>query len=362
MRIISKYVLMEFIRFFIITLIAFVILYMLGDFIEKIDDFIEHNTATGDVVRYLLYQLPNIAFMVMPLAVLLSTVLSLGLLSKNSEIIAMKAGGIPLYRIAAPIFTASIVLSGLLFWANETVIPYCNAKAEYIKTVKIEKKPERPSLKQDKLWFRGPKGEIINIGLVDFNSGTPTCYGLNFYMLDKQFRLVERVDAERMDWDNGTWVLSKGITYDFGQVGGIKITPFKTQVVKLPEKPEDFKRAERLSEEMDYSELESYIDKLRREGYNPVKYVVDLQGKISFTLANIIMVIVAVPFSLKTSRGGGMALGMGICIAVAISYWLMHSFSMSLGHAGRFPPFFAAWLANTLFFAGGIYLLLHTDR
>jgi len=298
---------------------------------------------------------------VTPVAVLLSTLLSLGLLSKNSEITAMKASGIPLYRIAAPILAASAALSGVLFWGNETIIPYCNSKAERIKVVKIEKKPPRPSLKHDKLWFRGPSGEIVNINLVDFKSELPVCYGVTFYKLDRSFRLYERVDSERMDWEGGGWVLTNGVVYGFPPEGGIRMRKFDRQAVALPEKPEDFKQVERLSEEMNLTELKGYIDRLRREGYNPAKYLVDLHGKISFTLANIIMVIVAVPFSLKTSRSGGMALGVGICMALAISYWLLHSFAISLGHAGRFPPFFAAWLSNLLFCTLGVYLLLQTD-
>jgi lipopolysaccharide export system permease protein len=362
MRILSRYVLGEFARFFTVTLTAFMMIFLLGDFIEKVDDYIEHKAAVADIARYIAYQLPNVAFLVTPLAVLLSTLLALGTLSKNSEVIAMKASGIPLYRIAAPVFIAAVALSGVLFWANETVIPYCNQKAEYVKHVRIEKKPAIPSLKHDKLWFRGPRGEIINIGLVDFKSDVPVCYGVTFYRLDKDFNLVGRVDAASMEWERGRWVLQKGIAYDFLQGGGIKAGKFASMPVDLPEKPDDFRRAEKLSEEMNLTELRSYIDRLRAEGYNPAKYVVDLHGKISFTLANIIMVIVAVPFSLKTSRSGGMALGVGICIVLAIGYWFLFSFSMSLGHAGRFPPFFAAWFANLLFLAGGGYMLIQTDK
>ena len=362
MRILSKYILSEFWRFFLITMSAFVMVFVLGDFIEKADDYIEHKAAVFDVVRYILYQLPNIAFMVMPVAVLLSTLLSLGMLSKNSEVVAMKASGIPLYRIALPIFTAAFILCGVIFWANETVIPYCNTKADYIKHVKIEKKMARPTLKHNRLWFRGPKGEIVNIGLIDFKGKLPTCYGVTFYKLDDAFKLVGRVDAERMDWENGRWVLTKGSVYEFTASGPVKSSAFDRQFVDLPEKPDDFRQVERLSEEMNISELRSYITKLRNEGYNPTKYVVDLHGKIAFTLANVIMVLVALPFSLKSSRSGGMALGVGICIMLAISYWFIYSFSISLGHAGRFPPLFAAWLANALFFGTGAYLLLQTDR
>ncbi|MBI5191528.1 MAG: LPS export ABC transporter permease LptG [Nitrospirae bacterium] len=362
MRILTRYILREFTRMLLVTLSAFVTLFLIGDFIEKVDDYVEHHAAVLDVAAFILYGLPNIVFLMTPVAVLLSTLLTLGMLSKNSEVIAMKASGIPLYRIAAPMFIVAVCLSAVIFWANETVIPYCNGKAEFTKTVKIEKRPPRPALKHDKLWFRGPKGEIVNIGLVEFVDDLPVCHGVTFYRLDGSFRLVERVDAALMEWVDGRWLLSNGTTYRFHEQGKIEIGSFVSEFVDLPERPDDFKMVERLSAEMNFSELKSYIERLRREGYNPLKYVVDMHGKVSFTLANIIMIIVAIPFSLKTSRSGGMAMGVGVCIVLAISYWLIYSFSMSLGHAGRFPPLFAAWLANMLFGATGLYLLLQKDR
>jgi len=362
MRILTRYILREFARMFALTLSSLMLLFIIGDFIEKVDDYVAHNATVADVTRFTLYQLPNIFFLMTPVAILLATLLTLGVLSKNGEVLAMKSAGIPLYRIAAPIFMVAVGLSAVIFWANETVIPYCNGKAEYVKHVRIEKKPVQPALKHDKLWFRGPEGEIINIGLVEFTDNNPVCYGVTFFKLNQDFRLTERVDAERMDWVDNKWVLSKVVSYAFKEKGGIKVKKFKEQVVEIPEKPEDFKRVQRLSEEMTFSELSNYIARLRSEGYNPVKYIVDLNGKVSFTLANIIMVIVAIPFSLRTSRSGGMAVGVGLSIVIAISYWLIYSFSISLGHAGRFPPFFAAWVANLIFGAGGLYMYLQVDR
>jgi len=362
MRILSKYILKEFSRFFLTSLSAFVVLFVLADFIEKVDDYVEHHAAAWDVIRYTLYEIPNIFFLMTPLAILLATLLTVGYMSKNGEITAMKTSGIPLSRIIAPIFMVSVCLAAVIFWANNTVIPYCNGKAERIKTVKIEKKKMRPSLKHDSLWFRGPKGEIINIGLVEFEGEVPTCYGVTFFTLDKDFRLTGRLDAEEMDWDGSNWIMAKGASYTFSPKGAIDIKKFKDMKVELIERPADFKRVKRLSEEMTFSELGRYIEKLRDEGYNPVKYVVDLYAKLSFTLANVIMVVVAVPFSLKTSRSGGMAVGVGICVILAISYWMFYSFSISLGHAGRFPPLFAAWAPNIVFGATGLYLLLQTDR
>lgn len=363
MRTFTRYIMSEFSRNFAITLSAFVMLFLIGDFIEKVDDYIEHSAAAGDVAAFILYQIPKILFLMTPVAVLLATLLTVGAMSRNGEVMAIKASGVPLSRIVLPVLMMAAGFSAVIFWADETVIPYCNARAEHIKNVDIKKKPAIPQLKHDKLWFRGPEGEIVNVGLVEFKGDIPTCYGVTFYRFDDRFKLVKRTDAQKMEWNGEGWTLKDGVNYDFRRgEGGIKRTRFKEQIVDLPEKPDDFRRVEKLSEEMTHSELKTYIARLREKGYNPVKYVVDLYGKTSFTLANIIMVIVAVPFSLKGSRSGGMAMSVGLCIVIAISYWLLYSFSISLGHAGRFPPFFSAWVANLLFGFGGLLMYMQADR
>jgi len=361
-RILTRYILREFGRNFSLALTAFVMLFVIGDFVEKVDDYMEHHAAAGDVVVFMLYQLPKVIFLMAPVAVLLGTLLTFGALSRNGEITAMKASGIPLSRIVLPIMTVAALLSLFIFWANETVIPYCNSRAEYVRNVRINKMPAAPQLKHDKLWFRGPEGEIVNIGLVEFRGDIPICYGVTFYRLDAGFNLVERVDARLMFWTGDGWSLKDGTDYTFDRRTGIRTEHFIEREVYLPEKPEDFKRIEKLSDEMTLSELKRYVSKLRERGYNPVKYLVDLYGKTSFTLANIIMVIVAVPFSLRSSRRGGMAFNVGVCIVIAISYWLIYSFSISLGHAGRFPPLFSAWVANLVFGFTGLLMLMQSDR
>lgn len=361
MSILTRYILREFLRNLGLALSAFVLLFLIGDFIEKVDDYIEFKAAAWDVVALILYQLPKVLFLMTPVAVLLATLLTLGGLSRNSEVLAMKASGIPLHRVVMPMFLVAAGLSAVIFWANESVIPRCNARAEYIRHVKIEKKPAAPELKHNKLWFRGPHGEIVNLGLVEFTKNVPVCYGVTFYKLDDAFRLTERVDAERMDWKDEGWTLKSGTVYDFSG-GRIRIDRFAEKRVDLPERPDDFRRVEKLSEEMTFTELKKYITRLREKGYNPLKYVVDLYGKTSFTLANIIMVIVAVPFSLRGSRSGGMAVSVGVCVIIAISYWLIYSFAISLGHAGRFPPLFSAWVANLIFGFTGLFMYISADR
>ena len=110
---------------------------------------------------------------------------------------------------------------------------------------------------------------------------------------------------------------------------------------------------------MGYAELRKYVDKIQSEGYDATRYIVDLHGKIAFTLVSIILVIIGISFSLmKTERSGGIMQSIGVGIFIGFSYWLVHAFAMSLGHSGTISPFLSAWFANFLWGTASVIMFL----
>jgi lipopolysaccharide export system permease protein len=128
-------------------------------------------------------------------------------------------------------------------------------------------------------------------------------------------------------------------------------------VVDLPERPSDFQEVQKDVEVMGYFELKRYIRKLQAEGYDATRYVVDLHGKIAFSLVSIILAVIGFLFSLRSERSGGIAQGIGAGLVIGFSYWLVYAFGMSLGRSGTLPPFIAAWFANILFGAFSVFLI-----
>ena len=122
------------------------------------------------------------------------------------------------------------------------------------------------------------------------------------------------------------------------------------------EKPSDFKVMQKDAEKMGYFELRKYVKKIQSEGYDVTRYLVELQGKIAFPLITLILVFIAVPFSLRSERSGGVMQSAGIGIFIGFSYWIVHAFSMSLGRSGMLPVFLSAWAANILFSAAAAVL------
>lgn len=353
MKILTRYILSEFLKIFTLTLIAFVSLYLVIDIFEQLDRFIEHQVRFGDGLKFFLYKTPFIFYQISPVAVLMATLISLGIFVRRSEFTAAMAGGISISRFFTPFFITALAISGLNFILNESIIPLANQKVMAIKETMGMANKRRTQFAQDSVWFRD-NTNIYSIEYIEPQKGI--LKGLTIYNLDYDFDIIKRIDAKDVSWINGKWVAVEGIERSFQRGELFKETEITGNTIQLAEKPKDLINIERLTGEMNFRELSRYVRKLKREGYAPVRYLVDLHSKISFPLVSIIMAILGMPFALKSGRQGGMAVGMGISIIIGFSYWVVFAINTSLGYNGVIPPFLAAWLTNFIFAALGILM------
>ena len=123
------------------------------------------------------------------------------------------------------------------------------------------------------------------------------------------------------------------------------------------EAPEYFKAEQAEPEKMNYRQLRAYIRQLRASGYNTVSAMVQLQRKIAFPFATVIMTLLAVPFAVTTGRRGAMY-GIGFGIALSIAYWVILNVLSAVGEGGVMTPTLAAWAPNLLFGAAALYMIL----
>lgn len=354
MPILARYISKEFLKTLFLSLSAFVAIYLVVDVFQGIRMIMEYKPALHLVFRLYMLKIPNIISQVIPVVVLLSTLLSLGLLSRNSEIIAMKSSGISLYRIVSPILVMAFVISLLSFLSNEYIVPYTNREVKFIETVHIRKKTPKGFFKQNKIWYRSDNA-IYNIQL--FDPELNLMKGITIYYIGDGFRLARRIEAREARWEGRAWKFYDAIENIFNN-GSITSNSYKELTLKLPESPKAFKTEERVSEEMGFGELWDYIKRLRGEGYDTTRFVVDLHSKLSYPFTSLIMAFIGIPFALKSGRTSGIALGVGISVLIGFGYWMIMSFGLSLGRVGALPPLMAAWGANVVFgFTGALMMM-----
>jgi lipopolysaccharide export system permease protein len=353
LRILAQYVAREFLKHFAFLVVAFVALYTLFDFIEKVDNFQEAGQGWATMLAFFVLQVPEITTLLLPLAVLMATVITLALMSKHNEIVAVKSSGISLFRFTLPILLLAALITLGLAILNEVVVPHTKARTNYIWDVLVEKRPRRLTHKE-KFWFKG-QGSIYRVGYYDPLSQTLS--DVTWYRFDRDFNLVQRVDARRVRFLGGRWVAFEGLDQRRLPGGGYAVRPFRETVLEMPERPQDFTRLAKPSEEMTFLELKRYVERIEREGYNARRYRVDLQARISYPFVCLIMALLGIPLALFREHGRALAPAILMGLGAALLYWIGFSYARSLfGYSGVLPPFAAVWLCNFVFAVAGLWL------
>lgn len=360
MHLLSRYLFKEFAQFFLTILAGILIVYLCAEFLQKADDFIRAKAAIIQVAKYLVYSMPAIVGPSLPIAALIAALLSLGNLSRHSEIIAMRASGWSLGRIAAPVLLGGALISVFGFVNSELIVPLYSAKAAHIQRVQVEKKPPLVIFRQRYMWLRGPENSIANIDFI--SPERDKMVGLAIYKLNPDFTLRERITAGSLVWENGAWRLKDSRKYTVSAAESVAVRSADGEIYNVVDAPKDLGMIMKSSEEMNFAELWEYIRKLKAGGYFFTRYEVDLYGKLAVPLASLLMAMIAAPLAVQKVRSGAASRAIAIAVFIAFVYWSLMSVGTALGRSGVLPPILAAWLPNVLFAAAAMVAFVRMHR
>jgi LPS export ABC transporter permease LptG/LPS export ABC transporter permease LptF len=356
-KVLDVYISRGFLIYFLWSIAVCGTLFVLLTLFDLLDDIIRNRIPISYVIEYFIYYTPQIFMMIIPLSVLLAVLINFGILEKNSEVTAIKAGGWSLYRISIPVILISAILCGGLFFMQDYILPYANDRQDMLRNI-IKGRPPQTSKRLQRKWIFGEAGRIYNYEY--FDGGKDSFVDLNIYDVDlNSVRILKRIHAARARIDrSGSWILEEGWIRDYqsAQGGFERIT---SATFNFPEKAGYFEKElfqPKESSKLTYPELKSYIQYLMKSGYNATELQVELNKKISFPLSCLIMALLAVPFSFSTGKKGAF-FGIGMSIAIAISYWGISGAFEAMGAYGLLMPALAAWAPNILFGSAGLFLL-----
>jgi LPS export ABC transporter permease LptF/LPS export ABC transporter permease LptG len=352
--IIDLYILRRFFYFFVVIMVAFLFLFEIFTFFELAEDIRRHNVPFMIVLNYFRFLIPYSVYQFTPLGALVAVLVTLGILSKNNEIIAFKASGISLYRLAIPILLAGLTIAAALLILDDTYLPYANQRQDALRAI-IKGKPAQTYTRPER-WIFGDDAKIYNYNL--FDPREKLFGGLTVIELDPvNFQMRRRVFATRARWldTEKTWVLESGWVRDFALGAVERYSPFKvTTLPELTEPPSYFNREVIQAFQMSWRDLRRYIDSLHRAGFDVSTLTVQWHKKIAYPLIAPISMMLAIPFALFVgNRGaiGGIAFGVGI----GITYWAIAALTEAMGGIGQLPPFLAAWSPDLIFFFLALY-------
>jgi lipopolysaccharide export system permease protein len=350
------YIAREYLRALWLSLGALVLIYVASEVFVKIGKFAKYDAEVAALIAYFALKIPRALYEMLPLAALMASVLAMTTLSRQHEIIALRACGIGLWRIAWPIVLVSLGLGAAAFAANWSWIPEATARAQTVKTVRIEGKPTTASPQLARIWTRLEHRAFLNIQMAD--PPKRSLYGVRLYRLGEDFSLVESIDAPAAHYDNGAWTAPTSVHRLFRADGTVHIERISNRDLDISKTPDEFLQLEIKEEYLVYPRLREYVEDLTRAGIAPGRYAVDFAARASVPFVIVVMALLGIPFGLNDTRRGGWGVAVGLSLVLGLSYWIIYSLAISLGRGGVLPAWVAAWVANGIFLTIGVALLV----
>lgn len=340
---IDRYISVLFWGYFIGGLLVFMTIFTAVDAMGTMVQY--DNVPAMAFVRYYLNYLPNVTYMMVPVASLMATVFTLSTLNKSNELVALYSAGVSLARIAAPIVFWVAAISVVTFIAADRLLPQFARQKNYVFYHDIKKNPALFStVKNERIWYRS-KDTIFNIKTL--NEQNHTAQGLTLYYFNANWDLIQMVTAKEVDMSGSNWRLKDGSVTLFTEDSSFPLTSdFSEKSIVMGEDSKDLSSTANTSEVLSLKELSAFIKKNKEAGLDTVRYEVDYQSKYGFALAALVMTLLGIPFSVKRERSGGVMMNIGVCLGLVFLYWVFYSSALTIGYHGTIPPIIAGWLPN----------------
>jgi LPS export ABC transporter permease LptG len=337
--------------------------FYISTFIDRADKLFKGSATPQMLVDYFWYVTPQYFYYVLPLAVLLATLVTVAILTRNSELIVMKACGVSLYRLAVPMFVASLVTAAAIYLLDATVVGPYFERAERLRLT-MNGQATAPLNPLSFGWVQGNHDDMYYFRVYD--PSRKQLGGLSHYeftrgmsQMTRQTYVESATYVGPIGGTGGEWTVSQGWTREFDQNGELAPGGFKP----IATDRQQFEAASYYGIEqpdpkfMRIGDLRSYTARMIGAGYDMLDQRVWIARRFAFPFVTLIMTLIAVPFAVTVGRGGAMA-GVAVGIALALAYWVSISVFAALGGGGLIAPALAAWAPNMLFGAGALYLLL----
>ncbi len=349
-KIIERYILRDFFRAFLMAIVAIVIIYLITDFFERIGFYIDRKVPGKILAGYYFFHSFYVLILIAPLAFLLGVYFSLGRLTKNNEVLAMRGLGISPFFIYRPVFLWALLLSLGFTYINANVVPWALHNKRVWWREKILK------IGSGQAFFERKVSMVLKSGWYLYADRllNRTLIGIDLiYMKDGKIR--RRVYAKRGIYQDGKWVLKDVYIRSFGERERFEKKEELTAEF-ITESPEDILKKRQRPEEMGILRLLNHIRELSRRGQPVQREKLEFYRRFSYPALCFILVLYGCPLALEVKRKG-LAFGLGWGLFLAFFFWGIVQLFSVLGEKGAVYPFLAATLPNLAFLTGGIILM-----
>jgi len=350
LKIIDRYLIKQFLQTVFFSLLAFILIFLVVDAMENLDDFIDQDVPALQIIHYYIVFTPEIIKLITPVAVLFGALFTAGKASSLSELTAMRASGVSLYRFMAPFVVTAFVISIISLYFGGYVVPMANKTKIYIEQTYLKK---GLAFTGNNIYFQDSKTRIVSISYFDSNLNQANRVSIQDFNKNNLTEMTDRIDAQKMEYDSlsNSWIAYNGTKRTFTKDKESEKFFDTLKVSNLHFKPIDLSKKQEKPAEMNLGELSDLIDSQKRAGTNPTVAQIEYHSRFAFAMTSVIIVLFGLPIS-ANKRRSGLAVQVGINILIAFVYLVFMKVSQAFGKNGALDPILTAWFANIIFAAG----------
>ena len=359
MILLHRYILAHFFRNLGLILASFISIYLLIDFFEKIDDFIEKGKSFGLIAKFFLLNIPFIIDMMSPVCILLAGVVTLGMLNHSNELIALKACGIPLKKIVQPIIAAALACIVLFLAMAQTVLPTTVSTTNAIWNREVKGRTFSGIYRGGRYYYRGQDG-FYSFARPDPQKNVFANFSYTAW--NPAYQTQALITAATAVWKPDTWTLHEGQAQKAHGNERFTTEVFQKQRFTFPEQPDAFFVPPYRSMELSLTELYRET-KHSRAGEDRNKAWAEFYGRFSYTFLGLPLLLLGLPLLLLIYRKWGRDLSLAIPVSCGMAFvcWGLYTILQSLAKASYLPPLMAAVSVHLLVSGLGVFLLMRED-
>ena len=327
---------------------------MISEFFRNLNFYLEQKSSFIEVFKYLFLNLPWWIIQVLPVAVLLAVLFSIGQLARHGEITAIKAAGINLWRIIALFLLCGIFIGLFDLALREIVIPQTSRMADKILLENIHKEKPKSRTEFNDLVVTLPANGRMTIGYLNTETNTMRQVVIDYY--DNRFKLASQIACEAARFSENTWHLLNGAERIFNNET-IEESPFADKIVNLAIKPSDLVLDDVRPEQKTTAYYKNYIRQLEALGIPSEKELLQFYLRYSSIFSHLIVMLIGIPFAISISGRMGKIVSFIFALMFAFVYWGVQAVGQSMGENKVVSPFVAAWIGNMVFGIVGFYLI-----
>ncbi len=359
MSLLNRYILGQYLRTLLLAASGFTTVYLLIDFFEKIDLFMEKGKEMGLVFKFFVLNLPFILNQLSPILILLAGVITLGLLNHSHELNALKAGGLPLARITRPIIMGGLITTLFFLALGQWLLPITLTATNNIWFEQVKGSIPKGTVRNGRYYSKGAEGfysfvrpDPRQFQFTDFSYST----------WSEPYQLKELVSAREALWQDDHWIL-KGGQIQTRTENSYQTTLFTEQRFDLPEGPDHFFIPKYKASEQSPTQLFHEA----RNQQSPVEAArawTNFYSRLSYPLLGLPMLLLGLPVLLTTFSKWGRDLSVAIPASCLLAFFAWGAWGglQTLAQAAYLSPVVAALAIHLLFSGSGLFLLRRADR